>query len=214
MSVAVKRAPESIPRPALAPEALPAARPACSFHRFSVGQYHRMIAAGILTENDRVELLDGLIVAKMTHNPPHDAAVSLVNKALLRRLAEDWVVRVQSAVTLAGSEPEPDVAVVRGPERRYTRSHPRPKDVALLVEVAESTVETDREGKGRLYARARIPVYWLVNLPASRVEVYTQPRGGRAPAFRQRQDYGREDQVPLLIAGEEVARVAVRDLLP
>ncbi len=213
MSVIVKQSPESSRPPALTPPP-PAPGPARPFYRFSVEQYHGMIEAGILTEDDRVELLDGLVVEKMTHNPPHDAAVSLVNKALLRRMPDEWIVRVQSAISLPGSEPEPDVAVVRGPERRYARSHPRPKDIALLVEVADSRVEVDREGKGSIYARVRVPVYWLVNLPASRVEVYTQRRGGRAPAYQQRQDYSGEEAVPLVIAGHELARIAVRELLP
>jgi Uma2 family endonuclease len=214
MSVAVKRPLGFASLPAPAPDAVPAPGPARSFYRFSVEQYHDMIEAGILTEDDRVELLDGLVVEKMTHNPPHDAAVSLVNKLFLRHVPDAWIVRVQSATSLPGSEPEPDVAVVRGPERRYARSHPRPKDIALLVEVADSRVEVDREGKGTLYARARIPVYWLVNLPASRVEVYTRPRAGQAPAYQQRQDHRHGDAVPLIIAGQEIARIAVRDVLP
>jgi Uma2 family endonuclease len=214
MSVAAKRIPEAPPLPASTPDVAAAPEAVRAPHRFSIKQYHRMIELGILVEDDRVELLDGLIVEKMTHNPPHDACVSLVNRALLRRVPEDWIVRVQSAVTLKGSEPEPDLTVARGPERRYSRTHPRPQDIVLLVEVTESTVEADREGKGPLYARARIPVYWLVNLPESKVEVYTQPRGGKVPAFRQRRDYEIDQAVPLVIDNHELAQIAVRDLLP
>jgi Uma2 family endonuclease len=173
-----------------------------------------MIEIGILNEHDRVELLDGLIVPKITHNPPHDACVSLVQAAFLRRVPSGWIVRIQSAITIPGSEPEPDVAVVRGPERRYARSHPRPRDITLLVEVADSTIEEDREGKGPLYAKARIPVYWLVNLKTSTVEVYTQPRRGKALGYRQREDHGADDVVPLVIDGRQVAKIRVRDLLP
>src|SRR5215831_9881533 len=102
------------------PNALPSDR----VHRFTVEQYHRMIESGVLREHDRVILLDGLIVTKMTHNPPHDVAVDLTQGEVSARLPRDWRVRVQSAVTLAGSEPEPDVAVVRGPARRYRKAHP------------------------------------------------------------------------------------------
>lgn len=183
-------------------------------YRFTVDQYHRMIAAGILTENDRVELLEGWIVPRMPHNPPHDGTVWLVQTTLLSRLPADWILRVQSAITTQDSEPEPDVVVARGPGMRYFTTHPRPDDVALVVEVADATLLADREGKGRLYARARIPTYWLINLPESQIEVYTQPKVGRRPSYRQRQDYTPRHSIPLVIGGEEVARLPVRDLLP
>lgn len=173
-----------------------------------------MIETGVLTENDRVELLDGQIVAKMTHNPPHDAAVDLTQSEVAAVLPSGWRVRVQSAITLARSEPEPDVAVVRGPARRYVRSHPRPPDIGLLVEVADATLRFDRIRKARAYARARIPVYWIVNLMDLCVEVYTEPRAGRSPAYRLRRDYARNEAVPVVIDGREIARISVRDLLP
>src|SRR5258707_235665 len=102
MSVAVQRTPELAPSPAAVPGAAEDVQPARPLYRFSVEQYHRMIELGILVEDDRVELLDGLIVDKMTHNPPHDACVSLVNKALLRHVPADWIVRVQSAISVKG----------------------------------------------------------------------------------------------------------------
>jgi Uma2 family endonuclease len=173
-----------------------------------------MITAGVLGENDRVELLEGWIVPKMTHNPRHDGTVFLVQTQLLARLPAGWVLRVQSAITTQDSEPEPDLAVASGPGRRYVRFHPRPKDLALVVEVADATLVEDREVKGRLYARARIPYYWLVNLVASVIEVYTEPRAGKAPAYRQRQDYGKADALPLVLKGSLLGTIPVRDLLP
>jgi Uma2 family endonuclease len=185
-------------------------------YRFTLGQYHRMIEAGVLTENDRCELIEGQIIAKMTHNPPHDTSVDLTQSALTGILPEGWRVRVQSAITIAsrGSEPEPDVTVVRGPARRYSRSHPRPKDIALLVEVAETTLHKDRTTKQRLYARARIPVYWIVNLIDSCVEVYTVPQGGRSASYANRQDYSLNEAVPVVIEGRAIARITVQELLP
>src|SRR5438309_548064 len=97
-------------------------------HRFSVRQYHRMIETGVLGENDRVELIDGYIVDKMTHNPPHDTSVDMTQSEITTRVPKTWRVRVQSAITLAKSEPEPDIAVVRGPARRYAKAHPGPGD--------------------------------------------------------------------------------------
>src|SRR5262249_20113394 len=130
------------------------AEPVRPVHRFSVEQYHRMIEAGILTEDDRVELLEGVIVDKMTHNPPNDGTIGLLQTELLKRLPDGWVLRIQSAITLTDSEPEPDLAVSRGPWRRYLQAHPVPRDLALVVEVADATLAQDQTDKVRSYARA------------------------------------------------------------
>jgi Uma2 family endonuclease len=183
-------------------------------YRFTVEQYHRMIAAEVFNGSERVELLEGWVMIKMTRNPPHDGTVLLVQTELLARLPAEWVLRVQSAITTPDSEPEPDLVVARGPRRRYVRSHPRPRDVALVVEVADTTLAEDRDIKGPLYARARIPVYWVVNLIDSIVEVYSNPRAGRSPAYRQRQDHGPADALPLVIGGQEEGVIPVRELLP
>lgn len=183
-------------------------------HRFTVEQYHRMIDTGVLKEDDRVELLEGWIVEKMPHNPPHDGTILAAQTELLKVLPASHVLRIQSAIMLPDSEPEPDLAVALGPARRYFEEHPGPRDLALVVEVAGSTLDQDRGIKQRIYARARIPIYWIVNLLDGLVEVYTNPRAGKAPAYRQRQDHRGEDTVPLVVAGKEVARIVVRDILP
>jgi hypothetical protein len=143
-----------------------------------------MIEAGVFTAADRVELLEGWVVPKMTHNPPHDGTVWLLQTAFLAHLPAEWLLRVQSAITTRDSEPEPDVVVARGPGSRYFRAHPHPADITLVVEVADATLLEDRTDKGRLYARARIPVYWVANLPEKKIEVYTLPRGGKTPGYR------------------------------
>lgn len=182
-------------------------------YRFTVDQYHRMIQAGILTENDRVELLEGWIVPRMPHNPPHDGTVWLVQTVLLSRLPPDWILRVQSAITTRDSEPEPDVVIARGPGQRYLTLHPGPKDIAVVIEVTDTTLAEDRT-KGRLYARARIPVYWIVNLVDSIIEVYTDAKAGRSPAYRQRRDYKIPNSIPLVLEGKIHGVIPVRDLLP
>ncbi len=183
-------------------------------YRFTVEQYHRMIETGILTENDRVELLEGWIVPKMPHTFPYDGTIWLAQTALLSQLPAGWIVRIQSAITTADSEPEPDLAVARGPGLRYLSTHPEPKALTLLIEVADTTLAEDRADKGRLYARARIPIYWIINLPDAKVEVYSQPKGGKAPAYRQHQDYAVPQSIPLILSGAEVGQIAVRELLP
>jgi hypothetical protein len=197
--------------PAIEVQAAPRAP---SLYRFTVAQYHRMIEAGILNENDRVELLEGWVLQKMAHNPPHDATITRINRRLTRLLPETWLVRIQSAVTTSDSEPEPDLAVVRGPEEVYFRRHPAPADIALLVEVADTTLDTDRGEKRRLYARARVSVYWIVNIPEAQVEVYAQPRGGRSPAYRRQHTCRGSDTVALTLDGEEIAQIPAQDLLP
>jgi Uma2 family endonuclease len=183
--------------------------------RFTVDEYHHMIQAGVFAEDERFELLEGWIVPKMSRNPPHDVAVELTVEALRNALPTGWRVRVRSAVTLADSEPEPDVAVVQGPIRSHINHHPGPQDTAIVVEASESTLTQDRVDKGRVYARANIPVYWIINLVDAQVEVYTDPTGpDLMPCYRQRRDYHIGESVPLVIEGREVAQIPVRDLLP
>lgn len=183
-------------------------------YRFSVEQYEKMIAAGVLTSEDRVELIEGIVVQKMTQHPPHAVAIDYTLDALRPLLPDGWRLREQKPIKLSDSEPEPDLVVVRGPLKRYETRHPRPGDIALLIEVADTTLEGDRQDKGRMYARARITVYWIVNLNERQVEVYTEPKGGKSPAYRQRADYRLDAKVPLVIEGNEVGQVSVGDLLP
>ena len=137
-----------------------------------------------------------------------------VSPRLLRVLPDEWLLRVQSAVTLRKSEPEPDFAIVGGPEEVYFRRHPLPRDVGLIIEVADSTLLDDRRYKSQLYAQARIPEYWILNLVDAKVEVYTEPRGGKSPAYRQRRDYGKDEVIPLVLRGAPIAQIPVRELLP
>jgi Uma2 family endonuclease len=183
--------------------------------RFSVAQYHQMIRLGILTEDDPVELLEGWIIHKMPKNPPHRAATKLTRNALEEIVPEGWYVDALRTITLLDSEPEPDVVVVRGNTRDYLDRHPGSQDLALVVEIADSTLERDRSSKKRLYARAGIPVYWIVNLPEQKLEVYTEPIDlSQEPTYQQRQDYSLSDEVSVAIEGQEVGRLTVQDLLP
>ena len=181
----------------------------------SVDQYHAMIHAGILTDDDPVELLEGWLVAKMPKNPPHRAVTRLIRQVLERLVPAEWYVDSQEPITTDDSEPEPDVVVVRGETRHYLDRHPGPHDVGLVIEVADTTLQRDRGFKKRLYARASIPVYWIVNLSDNQCEVYTEPSGPEPqPDYRQRQDYGASDVIPVVLAGVEVGRIAVQEFLP
>lgn len=191
------------------------APPPFPVHRFTVEEYHRLIDAGILTEDDRVELLEGWIVPKMTHRPRHDATIQIVRRRLSRVFVEGWDIRVQSAVTTDDSEPEPDVAAVRGDERTYLTGHPGPQDIGLLVEIAESSLQQDRVEKGRVHARARVGVYWIINLIDRQIEVYSDPTGpDPAPRYRRGQVYTGDQLVPVMVDGREITRIPAAELLP
>lgn len=200
------------PKPKAA--ALAPAIPPLPVRRFTVEEYHKLGEIGVLTENDRVELIRGWIVPKMTLNPPHTYAVTALMKRFLTLVGPRAVVRVQQPITTADSEPEPDVLLATGRDDDYKSRHPKPSEVSILVEVAESSLREDQTTKLEMYAGAKVAVYWIVNLVDRRVEVYTQPRGGKNPTYRQRTDYGPGAAVPVVVGGKELGRIAVAELLP
>lgn len=194
---------------------IPAAMPPEPVCRFAVSQYHEMIAAGILADDDPLELLEGWLVPTMVKNPPHSTTIYVTTKLLEQVLPAGWHVRSEQPVTSEDSEPEPDVAIVRGGPEQYGRCHPGPRDVALVVEVADASLSRDRSTKKRIYARAGIPIYWIVNMPERRIEVYADPTGPcESPDYRRHEDYAAGAEVPLLIEGHEVGRIPVAALLP
>lgn len=145
--------------------------------KFSVTDYHRLIDIGVLDENDRVELLEGWLVPKMSHGPLHDISVELTNERIRQALPSGWRLRVQSAITTGDSEPEPDLAIIRGDIRTAPRRHPLPTEIGLLIEVADTTLQSDRLRKSEIYGRAGILNYWIINLQDRQVECYSQPTG-------------------------------------
>ncbi len=194
---------------------LPPAVPSVPVWRFRVEQYHEMIRAGILVDGDPVELLDGWLVPKMTKKPPHRVSTGLVRKALERILPDGWYVSSQDPITLATSEPEPDAVVARGDDRTYLDRHPGPDEIALVVEVADLSLERDSTFKKLLYAQAGIPAYWIVNLVDRRLEVFTDPSAAADPPdYRQHRVFGASEEVPLVIEGHEAGRIAVAAILP
>jgi Uma2 family endonuclease len=174
-----------------------------------------MVESGILTDDDPVELLEGWLVSKMPKNPPHRLTTRLIREALEGIVPAGWYIDSQEPVTFTDSEPEPDVMIIRGQPRDYLDRHPGPYDLALVVEVADLTLRRDQTDKKRLYARAGVPVYWVVNLPTGRIEIYSDPTGpAKKPDYRQQQNYSRGDTLPVVIGGMEVGRLPVEALLP
>jgi hypothetical protein len=189
--------------------------PPFPIRKFSVAEYHRMIDADVLTEDDAVELLEGWIVPKMPRKPPHDGTIQLTEDSLRRVLPGGWTLRIQSAITTSDSEPEPDLAAVRGDVRTYLLRHPTPAEVGLVIEISDSTLIQDRQDKGRLYARANIPHYWVVNLVDRVIEAYADPgMQGANPAYQSRRDYQPHETIPLILDNQVIAMLPVADLLP
>ena len=193
-----------------------AGMPPLPVHRFSVEAYRQLIKAGVLNEDTPVELLDGWIVEKLPCTPLHDIVIiRFYNRSLARRLQAGWCCRFPCAVTTLDSEPEPDLAVVRGDELDFVVRHPGPDDVGMIIEVSDTSLRRDRTVKGALCARASIPVYWIINLQDGRIEVYTEPVGAGGDArYSRRRSYGISKSVPLILDGLEVARSPVSKILP
>ncbi|MEX0717873.1 MAG: Uma2 family endonuclease [Planctomycetaceae bacterium] len=189
--------------------------PAVPVHRFSVDEYERLAEVGILNAEDRVELLEGLIVPKMVHNPLHARALELADQAIRPHLPHGWRLRIQLPIRTDDSEPEPDLAIVRGTLREQPLRHPVADEVGLIVEIADSSLRPDRVMKRRLYARAGIAHYWIVNLVDRRLEVHANPSGrSRAPKYRDVRLLDAGERAALILDGREIASIAVDDLLP
>ena len=176
---------------------------------FTVDEYHRMGEAGIFSEDDRVELIEGAIVAMTPVGPPHAGNVNRLTQLFVLRLGNKAVVAVQNPVRLDRfSEPQPDLAVLRPRDDFFSQSQPGPEDVFWIVETGDSSVASDREVKAPLYAKAGIPEYWLIDLPNKTVEVHRNPVGGR---YQSVEKLGKGDSIRPLAMPDAV--FGVSDLL-
>lgn len=188
------------------------ARPGDEKRRWTRREYGRMIDAGILHEDEPIELIEGRLLVAEPQNSPHAKAIELAADALRAAFGPGWRIRVQLPIALEpDSEPEPDVAVVAGSPRDDREDHP--SHPALVVEVADTSVRLDRTVKGRVYARGGIAEYWIVNLTARVVEVHRGPR-------RRSGHHARYATVTIARSGESIQPLAaprpvtVDDLLP
>jgi Uma2 family endonuclease len=178
-------------------------------------EYERLVEKGVFTPGERVELIDGLLLVAEPQSSSHFTAVRLAERALVHAFGEGWDVRAQGPIALDDtSEPEPDVAVVRGELRDFVEAHPA--DPVLVVEVALTSLRFDREHKSSLYARAGRPEYWIVNLVDRVLEVRREPAPSPSAPYgwdyRSVEMLGPGDRACPLAA--PAARIAVADLLP
>jgi Uma2 family endonuclease len=161
--------------------------------RFDVDEYHRMGEAGILTEDDRVELIDGEIVAMTPIGPRHNASVDRLNRRLVTELGDRAIVRVQGSVRLdRHQEPQPDVVLLRPRADFYASRLPGPADILLIIEISESSAGYDRDVKARIYASTGVREYWLVDLEHRSLSRHTEPEGN---SYRQVRLYQRGESI-------------------
>lgn len=145
--------------------------------RFTVDEYHQLIDAGIFAPTERVELILGELVPKMTLNPPHGTVVSYLTRLFASLLTSDqYHLRIQNPITLSRSEPEPDLTVVVGQIGRYSQKHPNASDVKFLIEVSDTSLQYDQTEKLSMYAAEEIQEYWVINIPERQVECYSNPK--------------------------------------
>ncbi len=186
-------------------------------HRITVDEYHRMIDSGAFGPEPRVELLEGVIVEKMSKNPPHNLTCDLIQHRLGRLLPPGYFHSMATSMAIEDrdGEPEPDTMVLRGDLRDYASRRRTPADVALVIEVADTSYDYNRQVKWVAYAAARVPVYWIVDVNRRRLEVHTDPTGeGETAVYARTQIFGPDDEVPLTLDGREFGRFLVGEILP
>jgi Uma2 family endonuclease len=145
-------------------------------YKLNTWQYHSMLDHGILMKDDKVELLNGEIIEMSPIGSKHSATVSKINSLLSVILQGQLICRIQDPIQLGPySEPEPDIALVKARDDFYSKAHPEAKDVLLIIEVADTSLEVDREVKAEIYAEAGIRVYWIINLRDNLLEVHKEP---------------------------------------
>ncbi|MEM9836289.1 MAG: Uma2 family endonuclease [Bacteroidota bacterium] len=144
--------------------------------QYSLERYHRVIEAGIITENDQVELMHGQIVKKMVIGKRHRDCLDIINLLLVIRFGKDYICSPQNPIIVGdSSEPEPDYAIINRASYAERVGNPEPEDVHLIIEISDATLEYDRTTKAQLYARAGISEYWIIDLRHDKLELYLQP---------------------------------------
>ena len=147
---------------------------------FSVDDYYRMFQAGVFSRGDRVELIEGEVVEMSPSGSTHQGCVDELSSIVMEKIGRAAIVRVQGPIHVDDySEPQPDISLLKPRRDYYRRAHPTPADVLLVIEVADTSVEYDRNVKLPLYARAGIPETWLIILPKDLIEVHCEPKNGK-----------------------------------
>ena len=193
------------------PTSAPSPCLARSLYRLTVRQFERMMADGTIAEDERVELIEGLLVGRTRRGRGEIVAGNKGLRVLWRMIPPGWhVAKGVPILTSDWSRPEPDLAVIRGTVEDDEDRPVTADDTAMVVEIAGPNLASDRADMARVYATAGIPVYWIVDLAAGQVEIFSDP--GR-DGYQSHQVLGRGQDVPVVVAGIETAWIAVSDLL-
>lgn len=192
------------------------ASPLDHLYRLTAKRYSAMVEMGAFGKRDALYLWKGRLVAKMTKGRPHMIAQSNLTIGLAPLIPVGWHVEQDSPIALNDeSVPEPDLVVIRGVADDYPKSPPPARDIALIIEVSDSSLAEDLGDVLQTYAAEGIPVYWVVNLPKRVFVVHTDPTGpSERPDYRTRREYKTGEEVPIVIEGREIARIAVSEVLP
>ena len=181
-------------------------------YRLSVRQYDQMTLAGVIAEDEQVELIEGLLVTKMSRNRPHIVAGKKGLRVLSQIISPGWHVAKEDPIVASdSSKPEPDLAIVRGDAEDYLDRDVTAEDVALVIEIAESSLSVDQTDMAHVYSSSGIAVYWIVNLVDQQVEVYTNPG---PDGYQSSQIFKAGQEVPVLIDGHGAGRISVAEILP
>ncbi len=184
--------------------------------KFTIESYRRLAESGVLGRTAKVYLWKGQLVESMTKGDPHAFGVKRLYDRLTPIVPAGWYVDRERPMRIADdSLPEPDVTVIRGADRDHAQKTPTAQEVALIIEVADSSLAIDMGEVWRTYAAERIPIYWVVNLRARQIWVFGDPTGPvKRPTYRVGHQYEEGQEVPVVLDGREIGRIAVADVLP
>ena len=186
-------------------------------YRMSMEKYEAMVESGVFSKRDRLQLVEGLLVEKMTEHPPNASVSVTTADAIRAMLPKGWHVREEKPLRIPAraSEPEPDIVVTRGKSQDYLKRYPEPVDASLVIEVADSSLEEDRTVMARIYGGGGVARYWIIKLVDHQVEVYSQPSGTAEPlGYRHCEIFRPGQSIPVVIDETEAGRTAVADILP
>jgi len=181
-------------------------------YRMRLEKYESLIASGVFTKRDKVHLINGYLVTRMAESPSHGAVCEAIRLAIEAFLPATWHPRSDKALKMPAqaSMPEPDIVIVRGAWRAYASRYPEPADTALVIEVANTSLDEDR-AMADIYGAGGVPVYWIVNLVDGQVEVYTGPGPS---GYQSHEVLAPGHALRVMIDGVEVGEVSVADILP
>ncbi len=182
--------------------------------RLSVAEYRNFKESGALNPKRKVELVEGLIVTVMRRSLRHDGGVEKVGAVLAPLVPNDWQLLTLPTLTTSDSEVEPDVVIAKKRLEEETNRPLLTSEVGMIVEVADASLLFDRRNKQRVYARANIPAYWILNLPDAQLEVFTKPSGPKPiPAYQDQRVYRIDDKLPVIVE-EDLGMIRVGDMIP